>query len=109
MARIFQDFVSHERFALKTPSRAYSDDGGKVWHWCSNDTVIPLDVCETHDVPCDKVAQRAARDAYLEEFTRQYKARGGDELSNEAMAELRATHGPGVEIVNVLTGRKIIT
>ena len=84
-------------------SEAYTEDGGRVWRWTSNDRVCPLDACEEYGIPCDVVAQEATRDRELDAFLAEYRAnyRGP---SAEQRAEARAAHGEGVELVNVITG-----
>lgn len=108
MARITQTFRSNERFS-NHEADAYSDDDGKTWRWCSNDQYVPLDACLSHSVPCDMEAQRAARDAQFAEFARQYKAQQPAVPSPERQAEMRAAFGPGVEVVDVISGRKFTT
>lgn len=88
-------------------AEAYTDDG-KVWRWCSNDHVCPLDCLDEYGIPADKAAQQAARDAELVAFAEQYR-QNYKGPSAEERAEARAAHGPGVELVNVLTGRRWTT
>ena len=82
---------------------AYTEDGGRVWRWASNDAVCPLDACEEYGIPCDVVEQEATRIRELDQFLAVYRAnhRGP---SAEQRAEARAAHGPGVRLVDVITG-----
>jgi hypothetical protein len=51
--------------------------------------------------------QEAAYSAYCEKVVAEYRAaRRNAPVSDEEAFEMRAAFGPGVEVVNVLTGRK---
>jgi hypothetical protein len=90
-------------------SVAYTDDG-KVWRWKSNDKVLMLETCEEYGVPCDKVAQAAARSAELDKFFEEYrKQRKNHQPSAEEQFEMEAAFGPGVEVVNIITGQRFRT
>jgi len=93
-------------------SEAYSEDGGRTWRWVSNDAFCPVHSCADYGIPCDVDAQSAAVseqagesiDAYMrsrEEMT--------DEQRQEEAFEQRAAFGPGVELVNVVTGERFLT
>lgn len=84
-------------------SDAYTDDGGRTWHWVSNDAVCPLDACQSYGIPCDPEAQAAARLEELSAFAAEYRARYRGPSPEQRM-EARAAHGPGVTLVNVITG-----
>jgi hypothetical protein len=89
---------------------AYSEDGGRTWRWCSNGQVVPLDACREYGIPCDGKAQAAAREAETDAFLAQYRAqRAGRQPSDEERAEARAAHGPGVRIVDIITGEGFTT
>ena len=92
-----------------TRSDAYTEDGGKTWRWKTNGSYCPLDACEKYGIPCHEGAQQAARDKQNAEFVAAYKARGGDKVTRELRAGAWAAHGPGVTIVNVVTGRTFTT
>jgi len=87
---------------------AYSDDG-KVWHWLSNNAVCPLDACEKYGIPCDKESQKVALSAYYDEIVSRLREQANAEPSDEERYEMRAAFGPGVEVVNILTGRRTRT
>jgi di/tripeptidase len=87
-------------------SEAYSEDGGKTWRWCSNNSVIMLDVCKSHGIPCDIKAQEAAREKYLDEVFANYKKNQPATPSLEEQYEMRAAFGPGKDVVDVVSGRR---
>ncbi len=108
MARIIRTVTNNDRCS-KRSSDAYSDDGGKTWRWCSNDSVIMLDVCRDYGIPCDTKAQEAARNGYVDAFLAEYRASQPATPSAEEQYEMRAAFGPGKTIVDVITGRKFTT
>ena len=108
-SRITRGFKSNEKGASDRTASAYSDDNGKVWRWCSNNQVIPPDVTKTYDIPCDDIAQRAAYDKETSDFLARYRAANSSGPSSEERSEARAAFGPGVELVNVFTGRRWTT
>ena len=82
----------------------------KTWQWVSNDAYCPLDVCQEYGIPCNVEAQQKARDKQNAEFLNDYRTReAGRKTTAEEMYELRAAFGEGVEVVNVITGRKTKT
>ena len=106
MAREIRSFVNNDRFSSKTPSDAYTEDGGKTWRWCSNNAVITVQTCKEHDIPCDPVAQEAAYQDHLDKFLASYRANQPAEPSAEEKFEMRAAFGPNADVVDVITGRK---
>lgn len=90
-------------------SRAYSLDNGKVWRWCSNDRVIPIDVIGLYKIDCDIKAHKEAYDKEISEFLKEYRESRNNGPSDEERAEARAAHGPGVTLVDVFTGQEWIT
>ena len=107
MARAFQTFTKTERWGKVTESTAYTDDG-KVWRWPENNAVVPPDVCREYGIPCG-AEHLAARDAEIAAFVAEYRRRQPAEPSAEERAEARAAHGAGVELVDVVTGRRFTT
>lgn len=92
-------------------SEAYRD--GLVLRWHSNDRVPPADVIAAWQVDdATRAACDAARDAELAAFLADYRqardARTPEQRAEER-AEARAAHGPGVELVDVLTGERFRT
>lgn len=91
-------------------SDAYTDDGGKTWRWQSNDAPCPLDACKAYLIPCDEAAQKLLiskhTDWVVAEYKRQQRMR---EQTAEEAFELRAAFGPGVKVINVLTGERKTT
>jgi hypothetical protein len=84
----------------------YELDG--ALRWKSNDHVVPPSTFEDAglEVPAD---QRDARDRDAEESIERYRANQPAEPSDEERAEARAAHGPGVELVDAITGRRYTT
>lgn len=85
------------------------DDDG-VARWDSNGYVIPRDIAEAHGLDCP--ALRAARDAEIRAFAAECRAaaaRRSPAQMAEQRAEARAAHGPGVKMVNVITGERWTT
>lgn len=106
MAKEIRSFVNSEKFSSKEPSEAYTEDGGKTWRWCSNNSYLMLDTCAKFGVPCDPVAQEAARSAQVDKFLESYRKNQPATPSPEEEFEMRAAFGPGAEVVDVITGRK---
>lgn len=86
-------------------------DAGGVVRWNSNNQVPPKDVLELWQYvgkpfgyEASLQVQEAETAAFLAEYRRHYKG-----PSAEQIAEARAAHGPGVELVDVITGRKFRT
>ena len=97
---------------MNLPNNSYLDRDGVI-RWHSNDWVVPQDILQDHNIPrqtmirCDFMRDRELRN-FLEEY-RQAMAHRTPEQVAEERAEARAAHGPGVELVNVLTGEKYTT
>ena len=92
---------------LKDESNRTIDDAGVI-RWTSNGRVVPEDIAAlaVHiGLPVNVVACDATRSVELRAFLAAYRAndRGPSE---EERFEARAAFGPGVELVNVVTGRK---
>lgn len=88
-------------------------DAHGVMRWNSNGRVPPKDVCElavhvglpVDLAACDterKIDTDAAIDAYI-------KAQRDQPISAEIRANARAAHGPGVTLVDVISGRRFTT
>jgi hypothetical protein len=97
------------RLANGIPNKATFADG--VMRWNANGCVPPYDVCEFAAYlghPIDLELSAKARDLELDQFLHEYRRRDR-KPSFEEIFEARAVHGPGVEIVNVFTGRTFRT
>jgi hypothetical protein len=90
-------------------SDAYTDDGGKTWRWVVNDHCVPMDCLDTYGIPADPVAQQAAITAAFAVFRQKYIQTQSGAPSDEMRAEARAAHGAGVELVDVISGRRWTT
>jgi hypothetical protein len=89
-------------------SNSYRDANG-VYRWKSNDRVPFDDMLQSVGVDAEcrakcKAARSADNDAFFAEYRANYKG-----PSAEERAEARAAHGPGVTLVNVITGHKWTT
>jgi hypothetical protein len=90
-----------------------SNDG--VARWKSNNAVPPADIVAVwaaNDKYVDVAACDAARDVDTARFFAEYRAaqrRRTPEQIAEERAMARGAHGPGVELVNVLTGERYRT
>jgi hypothetical protein len=106
-----QTFTETDALTGRTFSApAYTEDGGRTWKWESNSAFCPLDACQRFGIPANLSAQRTALDAETKAFVAAYrKARAGRRPSAEERHEMRAAFGPGVIVVNVLTGRRTRT
>jgi len=103
---------THTEYGMTFTADAYTTDGGRVWRWAENNAVCPLDACRDYGIPCDVAAQGAARAAELDDFIKAYRQREAEATPAdmaERVASARAAHGPGIVVVDVLTGRKFIT
>ena len=105
--RITKTFTC-KRHGYTSSSVAYTDDG-KVWRWASNDRCVPLDAAKDYGIPIDLVAQSAARNKETDALLAAYRAMNSGPPSAEEIAEARAAHGRGVELVNIVTGRRFTT
>lgn len=84
----------------------YRDEDG-ILRWKSNDSVPPQDCLEEMGLDDEDLHHcRVARDREIDEFLTRYRqAQEGRERTAEEMFELRAAFGPGVDVVNVITGK----
>jgi hypothetical protein len=84
-----------------------------VIRWNSNNAVPPADIVEFAawlGLPVDVAASNAARDADTSAFLTEYrKVNRNRKPSAEERFEMRAAHGPGKVIVDVITGQKFRT
>ena len=71
--------------------------------------VVDPGICRQYGWDCP-AGQAAAYDKYCERVAAEYHAaRRNTPVSHEEAYEMRAAFGPGVEVVNVITGRKFRT
>jgi hypothetical protein len=85
---------------------------GGVYRWKSNGSVPPAEVLESatrEGLAIDLALNAAARSEELRAFFAEYRARQPKEPSAEQRAEARAAHGPGVVLVDVISGRRFTT
>jgi len=80
-----------------------------VYRWQSNGAVPPADVldCVADLIPAAVLEHcTGVRDRETQEFLAAYR-QNAQEPNAEQLADLRAAFGPGAEVVNVVTGKKI--
>jgi len=87
-------------------------DGEGVYRWTSNGGVVPLDAADEYGVTAlagyDRVVQAAAREREITAAVERYRAvRAARGYSAEERAEMRAAFGPGADVVDVLTGKRV--
>jgi len=84
-----------------------------VYRWKTSGNVVPADILEKAGfLPAALAANKVARDKQTEEFLTAYveaqKNRSAEQIDEERY-EARAAMGPGVEMVNIVTGEKWTT
>ncbi len=94
------------RAQLQDPAEAYMD--GAVRRWVSNDRCVPRS-CFGDALMALPQAQADAIQKETAAFLAEYRASQPDQPSNDERRAARAAHGPGVVIVNVVTGRRFTT
>lgn len=87
-------------------SKATVDAAGAI-RWRSSGNIVPDDCLAMAEIP-EAVRARCAvaRTADTKAFFKRYRESGADVMGPGQLAEARAAHGPGVELVNVITGRR---
>lgn len=88
-------------------------DGRGIHRWKSNRQVPPSEIIALLDLSHEQVtAHNEARaqdfDAFAVEYRRMRSQRTPEQIAEER-AEARAAHGPGVKLVNILTGETYTT
>ena len=93
---------------------SYIDSAGAL-RWQSNGRVPPEEACRLYahlypnDPRFDIDQCRSVRYLEVTRAIEEYRARNLCEVSEEEILEARAAHGPGVEIVNAITGQRFTT
>lgn len=98
-----------EQTADKLRTSAHLDATGVVLRWNSNRRCVPTDCAElaAHlgigvNLEAHEMARKAEDSALIAAYVAGRERRG---YSDEERFEMRAAFGPGVEVVNVFTGR----
>lgn len=91
------------RANMTDEAKSYSDENG-VRRWRSNDRAIPYWVFQEAFCVCPAV-QRETYERESQEFLESYRKNQPVEPSGEERFEALAAHGPGVQIVDIFTGR----
>lgn len=85
------------------PDNIYVKDG--VLYWKATDRPVPVDVLRNDAKLSPTPAQATAYNACLDRDLAEYRA-NPPVLTNEDLFEMRAAFGPGVTLVDVLTGTR---
>lgn len=67
-----------------------------------------MDACKAYLIPCDEAAQKLLISKHTDWVVAEYKRQMRETTAEESF-ELRAAFGPGVKVINVLTGEKKVT
>ena len=103
-AREKQEFI--ERVTLET----YAEPDGSLW-WKSNNHPVPTSCFREYGIPVPE-AQEARETEETRKWIAEYRAARANisaEQRAEEAFERRAAFGPGVEVVDVFTGRRTRT
>jgi len=77
------------------------------FRWRSNDAVISLSTCKELKIT-PPACQESVYEEELQKSLSEYrKAMENHVYTEEELFEMRAAHGPGTVVVNVITGKKI--
>ncbi len=111
MERMLHVLIEHQPKETTMPKIHVQRDEKGVYRHAASGNVIPPEILREHGYPCTDEHM----DAYDDEMAkviddyRKAQANMSDEAKAEQLFELRAVHGPGVKVVDVFTGREIIT
>lgn len=95
-----------ERLRAQMTSAEHAVEVEGVLRWKSNDAVVPRFVYDEAFVVCPP-EQGAAYDTETSRFISKYRAsQAARAPSAEEQFEMRAAFGPGVDVVDVLSGRR---
>jgi hypothetical protein len=106
--------LSDAQSALRIREDAYRPGGGDAIVWKSNDNPIPTDLMRiafkmgivgVREIYATAIARREHTERTLDEYRRHQPP----QPSEEERAQARAAHGPGVDLVDVITGRRFTT
>lgn len=93
--------------AMAERDATVEDDGAIKWARAGR--YLPDDFCEKLEYAGDNFSREATavkRDKELSGFTREYRKR---KITREEIFEARAAFGPGVKIVDVISGKSFTT
>jgi hypothetical protein len=96
---------TRERERLKLSIANDTDERSGVLYWKSNGAVVPPEVFRDAGLEASDV-QVAARKREGEAFAAEYRRMQPAQPSDEELAEMRAAFGTGVEVVDVISGRR---
>lgn len=89
-----------------SPDKVYVKNG--VLYWKPVDRPVPVDVLRNDAKLAPTPEQVAAYQSYLDQSLAEYRA-NPPKLTDEDRFEMRAAFGPGVTVVNALTGKRTVT
>jgi hypothetical protein len=97
---------------MSDQNKAYQTIDG-IWVWKSNDRVPFADMLQSWGIEGDElarhdVARTEQNDIFFAEYRAAQEARTPEQLAEEQY-EMRAAFGPGVEMVNAITGERTTT
>jgi len=98
-------FSTPEEFLEELKTDATLRDG--VYYWKSNDRTVPPSCWTVRGLVPPK-EQEKARDEETAKFLAKLRA-NPQPVTDEEAFEMRAAFGPGVEVVNILTGKRFKT
>ncbi len=102
------DVNEAERLRAELSDSALAREVDGVYYWIPSGNIVPPSVFEEAYVECPE-SHRAAYEAFLTNFAREYRRRQPSVPSDEERFEARAAFGAGVEVVDVLSGRRFTT
>ena len=94
------------RLRKQIETETYEKDG--ALRWKANDAVLMVDTFKEAGIE-PPAGQAAARAADLDGFFAEYRKNQPAEPGAEERFEALAAHGPGVELVDVISGRRFTT
>ncbi len=105
---LFEERTASQKLA----EDAYVDKEG-LFRWKTNNSIPFADLLEEAGLSETNIARHVAArqeetEAFLQEYAKRQASRSPEQIEEER-AEARAAHGPGVTLVNVLTGERYTT
>lgn len=101
----------HDRDGHESTAYTSSNEDHQILRWVSNNNVVPNDIMDAVDWPhkAEMTAARSAeQDIAILNYIKAQANRSPEQLAEEDF-ERRAAFGPGVEVVDVITGERTQT
>lgn len=102
-----REWVRREAIAAGKQCKEWATYTDGVMRWTDSGNVPPKDyvaLASHMGFPVDVAKTTATRDSERRAFIEAYRAQD-PQMSAEELAEARANHPPGTELINVVTGR----